>query len=63
MGTSKCWSSLKFNPWPFIVFNYINYLSSRLSSNPKLSADGTSVVGDMILSANALNNDLLKIND
>ena len=44
---------------------YINDLSVELSSNPRLFADDTSlfsVVSDTNLSANALNNDLLKIN-
>ena len=45
---------------------YINDLSSELSSNPRLFADDTSlflVVRDTDLSANPLNNDLLKINN
>ena len=45
---------------------YINDLSTRLSSNPRLFADDTSlfsVVCDMTSSANVLNNDLLKINN
>ena len=49
--------------WFFI---YINDLSKELSSNPRLFADDTSlfsVVWNANLSANALNNDLLKTNN
>ena len=51
---------------PLLFLIYINDLSNDLSSNPSLFADGTalfSVVRDTNLSANALNNDLLKINN
>ena len=43
---------------------YMNYLSDGLTSNPKLFADDTSlfsVVQNMILAANNLNGDLMKI--
>ena len=48
------------------LFIYINDLSKELSSNPRLFADDTSlfsVVWNANLSANALNNDLLKTNN
>ena len=51
---------------PFLLLIYINDLSTGLSSNPRLFAGDTSLfsVGcDMTLSVNALNNDLLKINN
>ena len=51
---------------PLLLLIYINDLSNELSSNPRLFADDTSllsVVQDKNLSANALNNDLLKINN
>ena len=57
---------LKVQSLALYFFNYINYLSTRSSSHPRLSADDTSffsAVRDMTLSANALNNDLLKINN
>ena len=51
---------------PLLFLIYINDLSHELSSNSRLFADDTSlfsVVWDTNLSANALNNDLLKINN
>ena len=51
---------------PLLFLIYINDLSNELSSNSRLFADDTSlfsVVRDMNLSANVLNNDLLKINN
>ena len=48
---------------PLLFSIYINDLSNELSSNPRLFADDTSlflVAHDTNLSANALNNDLLK---
>ena len=50
---------------PLLFLIYINDLSNELLSNPRLFAGETSllsVVRDTKLSANALNNDLLKIN-
>ena len=50
---------------PLLFLIYINYLSNELSSNPRLFEDRTSlfsVIRDTNLSANALNNDLVKIN-
>ena len=51
---------------PLLLFLiYINDLLNKLSSNVKLFPDDTflfSVVRDTNLSANALNNDLIKIN-
>ena len=49
---------------PLLFLIFINDWSNRLSSNPRLFADDTSlysVVRDTNLSAKALNNDLLKI--
>ena len=67
MGCSKCWSSSKLNPClGFLFLFYINDLSSGLSSYPWLFADDISlfsVFRDMTLTANALNNDLVKINN
>ena len=56
---------LKVQSLVLYFFNYITYLSTRSSLHPRLSADDTffSAVRDMTLSANALNNDLLKINN
>ena len=51
---------------PLLFLIYINDLSNELSSNPRLLADDPSlfsIVRDINLSANALNNDLLKINN
>ena len=51
---------------PLLLLIYINDVSNKLSSNPRLFADDTSlfsVVGNTNLSANALNNDLLKNNN
>ena len=51
---------------PLLFLMYINNLSNELSSNPRLYGDDTflfSVVRDTNLSANALNNDLRKINN
>ena len=50
---------------PLLFLIYINNLSNELSSDPRLFADDSSlfsVVWDTNLSANALNNDLLKTN-
>ena len=51
---------------PLMFLIYINDLSNELSSNSTLFADEASifsVVRDRILSANAFNNDLLRINN
>ena len=49
---------------PLLFLIYINDLAENLSSNPKLFADGTSlfsVVRDLKISANEINDDLKKI--
>ena len=51
---------------PLLFLIYINDLSNELSSNPRLFADDASlfsVIWDTNLSPNALNNDVLKINN
>ena len=64
MGCSKCRSSSRLNPWPFVILIYVNDLLTGLSSNSRLFTDDTSlfsVVHHMISLANILNNDLIKI--
>ena len=69
-GQSSGWAAV--NAWvprgsildPLLFLVYINALSTGLSSNPRLFADDTplfSDVHDRNISANKLNNDLLKI--
>ena len=48
---------------PLLFLVYIHDLSNELSSNPRLFADDMSLFSDTNLSANALNNDVLKINN
>ena len=71
IGKFSRWAKVNVAPQgsvvgPLLFLIYINDLSTGLSSNPRLFADDISLfllVRDMTLSADVLNNDILRIHN